>query len=291
VHQSTKLKLIYQYSSPIIVIVIPLYDRLLGLTLGLTQVAHHHPSIAQNCETYLHAWVACALRLRQQLHLLNDPPAEKLEPQWIANVVVDQWKTGDRSNLERIFALALGGFCWCDHNDVWSIWRNSLSVDCSAEIQTSIELFTIVLRSFLREPPGRTVWLPLKRATTIADLHAFSPHALAELQRTQNTMSRNTTDLFLTSTAIACQLPWYSSASKLARRQTQSPESLAIIGVLLGAAFGPIAFQEEVRVFQSTYDAQRIAADAIAPLWQLWTGSGGGQLVKTVSIARAISVG
>lgn len=272
-------------------IVAPLYDRLLGLTLGLTHVAQYHPNTTTDCEIYLQSWVTCALKLREQLHRQRGNLQGALEPQHVTDIVTEQWHRGNRSQLERVFALALGVFCWCDRDDIEPIWRQALSVDCSVEVQTGIELFTIVLRSFLREPPGRTVWLPLKRTTTIADLQAFSPQALPKLQRSHTAISRNTTDLFLTSTAIACQLPWYSSASKLARRQTQSPESLAIIGVLLGSAFGPIAFQEEVRVFQSTYDALQIATEAIAPLWTLWTGSGEGQSVPTISISRAIPSG
>ena len=273
-------------------LVAPLYDRLLGLTLGLTHVAYNNPKITSDCELYLQSWVACALRLCHQSQSLRlDPGGEsqQQQQQLVTQAVTDLWENGDRSNLERVFALSLGVFCWCDNDEMLSSWRNVLSADYSAETHTGIELFTIVLRSFLREPPGRTVWLPLKRATTIADLKAFSPKALVELQRSQNAMTSQANDLFLTSTAIACQLPWYGSASKLARRQTQSLESLAIIGVLLGAAFGPIVFQEDVRIFTQTYDAQRIAAEAIAPLWQLWTGIGDHRAITTISLASVLS--
>ena len=170
---------------------------------------------------------------------LQGQPWGELQQRSIVQAIAELWGQGERSDLERVFALALGVFCWCDREQALSTWCETLSADCPVETHIGIQLFTVVLRSFLREPPGRTVWLPLKRPTTIADLTAFSPEALAELQRTQHSMQCKTIDPFLASTAIACQLPWYSTACKLAKRQAHPVEARVIIGALLGAAFGP----------------------------------------------------
>ncbi len=257
---------------------------ILGLVSSAERVAQPDTEIAIEDVPHLQTWVASVIRLH---HKLQDSPQD----QWsrgqrdlIAKVVAETWGNRTRSSLERIFALVIGVFCWCDRDEILAIWRETLSADCPEETRAGIDVFTIMLRSFLREPPGRTVWLPLKRKTTIAALREFSPQALTELQLTKYSMTRQDGDLFWTSTAIACQLPWYSSACKLARRQAQPPEAIAIIGVLLGAAFGSIAFQEDKRALKQVDENQQAVAITIAPLWKLLTGSGEERVLATVSL-------
>lgn len=269
-------------------LVASLYDRLLGMVLGLVasveRVAQPDTKIAIEDNPYLQTWVASVIGLH---HTLRDSPQDQwtLDPrELITHVVTDTWGNRTRSNLERVFALVVGVFCWCDQDEILALWREVLSADCPEDTRAGIDVFTIVLRSFLCEPPGRTIWLPLKRKTTIAALRDFAPEALTELQLTKYSMSRQDSDVFLASTAIACQLPWYSSACQLARRQRQPLESIAIIGSLLGAAFGSIAFQENQRALKHAEEHQQAVAAAIAPLWKLLTGSGEERVLATVSL-------
>jgi hypothetical protein len=274
------------------VLVASLYDRLLGMILGLVspvdQVDHTDTEVAFKDNVYLQTWVTSVIRLH---HKLRDSPPDqwsRVQRDLITNAVAETWGNRTRSSLERIFALVIGVFCWCDRDDILAVWREALSADCPEETRAGIDVFTIVLRSFLCEPPGRTVWLPLKRKTTIAALREFSPEALIELQLKKYSMTRQDGDLFLTSTAIACQLPWYSSACKLAWRQAQPPEAIAIIGSLLGAAFGSIAFREDVRALKQVDKNQQAVAITIEPLWMLLMGSGDRQALATVSLANVI---
>jgi hypothetical protein len=273
------------------VLVAPLYDRLLGMVLGLVasveRVAQPDTKTAIEDNPYLQTWVASVIRLH---HKLCDSPQD----QWsrgprelITRTVTETWGDRTRSSIERVFALVVGVFCWCDQEEILAIWREVLSADCPEDAQAGIDVFTIILRSFLREPPGYTIWLPLKRKTTIAALRDFAPQALTELQLTKYSTSYQNGDVFLSSIAIACQLPWYSSACKLARRQKQPPESIAIIGSLLGAAFGSIAFQEDQRALKQMDEHQQTVAVAIAPLWTLLTGSGEERVLATVSLPIA----
>lgn len=236
--------------------------------------------------SYLQIWVTSALRLHHKLRSAPSDLGSWEQRDWIAKAVSDAWGNRPRTSMERIVALVVGVFCWCDREDILVIWREAISADCSEETRMGMDVFTIVLRSFLCEPPGRTVWLPLKRKTMIAALQEFAPHILKELQLTKYSVSPQDSELFLRSTAIACQLPWYSSACKLARRQAQASESMAIIGSLLGAAFGSIAFREDARAVKRVEDDQQVVAIAIEPLWAAVTGCGNGGQLATVSWAQ-----
>lgn len=290
--EKSPLRLLIAQKYRLAVLVASLYDRLQGMIIGLVTtgdlIARHATENTMENNPYLQIWVTSVLRLH---HKLQDAPnhlgvGSQEQYDWMAKAVSDTWGNRPRTNMERIVALVVGVFCWCDRGDILAMWREALGADCSAETRMGMDVFLVVLRSFLCEPPGRTVWLPLKRKTTIAALKEFSPQVLAELQLTKYSTSPQKGELFLTSTAIACQLPWYSSACKLARRQAQASDLIAIIGSLLGAAFGSIAFQEDLRTIKRVEANQQAVAIAIEPLWATLIGSGNSGSLATVSLAN-----
>jgi hypothetical protein len=259
---------------------------ILGLVAAGDCISHSETEIPIEENSDLQIWVTSALKLHHTLRHASRDPGNWVQRDVITKAVNETWGNRPRTSKERIVALVVGVFCWCDRGDILAIWREAVSADCPEETRAGIDVFSIVLRSFLYEPPGRTVWLPLKRKTTIAALREFSPQALAELQMAKYSASPQNGELFLTSTAIACQLPWYSSACKLARHQAQASDSIAIIGSLLGAAFGSIAFREDIRAIKRVDANQQAVAIAIEPLWATLIGSGNSGSLATVSLAN-----
>jgi len=251
------------------VLVATLYDRLLGMSLGLVGKTRPESQVEPATHDALRHWVEVALALWKTL------PAPSREPESPSDVICALLREACNERpldvIERSIALAIGVFCWCDRDDILTIWCETLYHDLDPDRRYGAQLFSIVLRSFLQEPPGRTVWLPLKRKTTIDALRAFSPEAPADLQQPRLAL-HNHGDIFRASTAIACQLPWHRSACKLANCQGRGPAAHRIIGALHGAAFGTIAFRENQRATCTNVNCDAIALE-VAPLWRAWTGS------------------
>ncbi len=217
----------------------------------------------------LRNWVQVTIELRRALQSAGDATTRA---ELVRSAIAHESNRA-LSLSERAIALSVGTFYWCDRDDILGVWCETLSLGLDAETRWGMGLFAAVLRSFLQEPPGRTVWLPLKRTTTIAALEAFSPEARREIQKARLALVPDG-EMFRAATAIACQLPWYSSACHLANRHAQPREACRIVGALHGAAFGTIAFQEPQRANRRSCGDSTLDIE-LAPLWSAWTGAHG----------------